>query len=108
MPAHGPHQAAGAAADLERLPFAALALRNASQLHFEAVDDLGGSCEEFGVFLISAPECYVVTRVFASARVPILAHSGADFRIGHLLVGVLVELGVQVLGDLRPSGVTRD
>src|SRR5215472_13492392 len=108
MPAHGPQQASRPTADFKRGPLAALYLRNSLQFQFEAVDDFGCGCEELGVLLVAPPECYIVTGIFTRTRIPVLAHSAADFRIGHLLTRVLIELSVQPFGDFRPGCVAID
>jgi len=72
--AHGAHQPARPAADLQSLPAVPFGDGNPPQLGFQAVDHFGCGGEESGVVLITPPEGDIIARVLAGARIPVLAH----------------------------------
>jgi len=85
--AHGPHQTAGAAADFEGAPVAALLRFQTAELGFKVVDDAGGGRQEFRVTLAAAPEGNVIAGVDGGIW-------RLEIRHGWLLAaGVPVEFG---------------
>ncbi len=87
MPGERLHQPAGAAADLERAPGAAIGVfRKPLEFEFQARQNICGRGVEAFFVLIAASEGDIVMRVFPGALVPIGAHPVANgvFRIGHL------------------------
>jgi hypothetical protein len=97
MAAHGTHEAAGSATDLEG---AAAGNRNlcgkALQLAFEVADDVGGRREEFAVVLVAAAEGHVVICVFAGALVPVGAHAVADGLVWRSVQGASLLLSTRM------------
>ena len=83
VPAHGPHQPARAAADLERLACSPVASRQAFEGLLQSPHYVRCGREELVIALALPAERDVVIGVLPRALVPVVAHLLCNIVIGH-------------------------
>ncbi len=76
VPAHGPHQAAGAAADFKGAPVAALFRFQAAEFSFQFIDHAGGGGQKLSIALAAPPVGDVVTGIDCRFRDVGIGHGG--------------------------------